>query len=84
MFMDVEHADGQAGIMPGARVEGVGSGHCHWDTTGTWGFDLVSSSAHARVMKHDVRLRAGGRTRIWHVDMALQGGGPRGKQLIEP
>ena len=55
MFMDVEHE------KPG---EGVGLG----TATGTWGFRYRCLVHPRRMMKHDVRLRAGGRTRrcgIW-------------------
>ena len=40
--------------------------HCHWDV-GIRSRGLVSPR---RVMKHDVRLRACGRTRRWHVGAA--------------
>jgi len=69
MFTDVEHAHA------GARRLDLGN------ATGTWGFDLVASSAHAGVVKHDVGLRAGrpGRTLYtthrWHYGV---GGRPMG------
>ena len=71
MFTDVEHAHA------GARRLDLGN------ATGTWGFDLVASSAHAGVVKHDVGLRAGrpGRT-LHNTSMALWRWGAAARGLV--